>query len=316
MKERNRSFVSLLTAFSFVVIAATGILAFVRPFSIQVVGLHALMGFVFILVIVLHVVNNFRPLSRYMQTRVLWMTLAVTAALTALFLWQPGPIRSILSHSQNLGPAIDQFELKDNGLVYHYGPAPEYKMALTIRAGKAFDAKTPPHVAIWLENASFYHIKTLHEPTDEISGRTALPYWDFKVRGWEEAKRKVADSGKALGEQDLKERLEVDGTSGATQNSSFDPADYIVPADPDNPMPYRLLIEVDQPDDDQPSLVYSVEIDNADPRAFQLLDLVGYPKREEDDKNGKEMWALYFVDEQVDSALELIDSALLTIDRT
>ena len=80
-------------------------------------------------------------------------------------------------------------------------------------------------------------------------------------------------------------------------------------------MPYRVLIEIDQPNDDQPSLVYAVEIDNADPRAFQLLDLVGYPKRVEDDKDGKEVWELYFVDERFHSALELIDSALMTIDR-
>ena len=145
------------------------------------------------------------------------------------------------------------------------------------------------------------------------AGRTALPYWDFKVRGWEEAQRKAAAAGKELNE--LNEEQEVDGLSGATQNSSFDPADYILPADPENPMPYRLLIEIDQPDDEQPSLVYSVEVDNADPRAFQLLDLVGYPKREEDDEKGKEVWALYFVDEEIDSALGLIDSALLTIDR-
>ena len=61
--------------------------------------------------------------------------------------------------------------------------------------------------------------------------------------------------------------------------------------------------------------MYSVEIDNADPRAFQLLDLIGYPKHEENNKDGKEVWALYFVDERFDSALGLIDSALLTIDR-
>jgi len=53
--------------------------------------------------------------------------------------------------------------------------------------------------------------------------------------------------------------------------------------------PDHLLIEVDQLDDDQPSLVCPVEIDNADPHAFQLLDLVGYPKREEDDSSGKEV---------------------------
>jgi len=38
-------------------------------------------------------------------------------------------------------------------------------------------------------------------------------------------------------------------------------------------MPYRMLIEIDLPNDEQPSLVYSVEIDNADPRALQLLEL-------------------------------------------
>ncbi|MCP4786347.1 MAG: DUF4405 domain-containing protein [Fuerstiella sp.] len=311
MKTCKRSFVSLLTALSFVVLAVTGILAFVRPFSIEVAGLHALMGFVFVGLIALHVANNFSDLSRYMRTKCLWATLAITVGLTAFFLWQPGPIRSILTLSQNLGPAIDRFEMKDDGLIYHYSPAPQYKMSLTIRAGKTFNRKTPPHVAIWLENASFYHIKTLREPDDLTSGRAALPYWDFKVRGWEEAKHKAKESGK-----DMTEQLEVDSVSGATQNSSFDAADYILPADPDNPMPYRLLIEIAQPNDNQPSLVYSVEIDNGVPSAFQLLDLVGYPDREENDKDGKEVWALYFVDKRFGSALTLIDSALLTIDRT
>ena len=281
-----------------------------RPFSIGVVGLHALMGFVFVGLIALHVTNNFTNLSRYVRSKVLWLTLAIMAALTGLFLWQPHPIRSVLALSQNLGPAIDQFEMKDDGLVYRYRPAADYRMALTIRAGKTFDANLPPHVAIWLENASFYHIKTLHEPDNLKAGRAALPYWDFKVRGWEEARRKATKSAR-----ELKEQQDADGVSGATRNSSFDPADYILPADPDNPMPFRLVIEIDQPADDQSSLVYSVDVDNADPRAFQLLDLVGFPKREEDDKDGKEVWSLYFVDERFDSALELIDSALLTIDR-
>ena len=80
-------------------------------------------------------------------------------------------------------------------------------------------------------------------------------------------------------------------------------------------MPYRLLIEIDQSDDDQASLVYGVDIDNAYPSTYQLLDLVGHPVRQEDDAEGKEEWALYYVDETFDSALKLIDSALLTIER-
>lgn len=310
MKSNKRSFVSLLTALSFLVLSVSGILAFARPFSMQVVGLHALMGFVFIGLIALHVINNTGHLKRYVRGKTIWMTGGVALSLSGLFLWQPDPIRRVLRLSQNLGPALDRFDVTHEGLIYRYNPDPRYRMTLNVRAGKEFDAKSPLHVAIWLENASFYHIKTLHEPLDVTHGRAALPYWDFKMRGWEEAKRQSDASGKDLGED-----LEIDGMTSATQNSSFDPADYILPADPDNPMPYRLMIEINQAGDDQPSLVYTVIIDNADPRAFQLLELMGYPKREENDKDGKEVWALYYVDERFTSALELIDSALLTIER-
>lgn len=306
--NRKRSFVSLLTASTFVVLAVTGILAFVTPFSIQIVGLHALIGFVFVALIGFHVFNNQEHLKRYLRSRTLWITLAISVALTALFASQPAPVRAVLGLSRNIGPSLDRFEVSEDGLTYHYSPASSYRMKLEVRAGNGFDLERPPHVAIWLENASFYHIKTLRAPGE--GGRAALPYWDFKVRGWEKAKEEAEHPS-----QDQVDEAGLDAVSGATQNSSFDPADYILPADPDNPMPYRLLIEVDPPDDALSSLVYAVDIDNADPRVFQLLELVGYPKREEDDEEGNEVWALYYVDDTFGSALELIDSALLTIER-
>ncbi len=308
--SHRRSRISLLTAFSFVVLAVTGVLAFALPFSIRIVGLHALIGFVFIGLIALHVVNNSGRLTRYLQSRLAWITLGSILLLAGLFFWQPAPVRSVLGLSRNLGPAINRFEVTERGLHYQYAPDERYQMALNVRTGSGFDPAKPPHFAVWLENASFYHIKTLYTPQALTDASRALPYWDFKRRGWEEAKREAEASGK-----DLAEALEVDGVSGATQNSSFDPADYILPADTEESLPYRLLIEIDQPGDDQASLVYAVDIDNADPRTFQLFDLVGYPKREEDDDEGKEVWALYYIDESFDSALDLIDSALLTIER-
>ena len=307
--SKKRSTISLLTAFSFVVLAVTGVLAFVRPFSIQVVGLHSLIGFVFIGLIALHILNNTGHLGRYLKRGPVWITLSVVAALAVLFFWQPAPIKGVLGLSKNLGPSLDDYEVTDLGLSYHYTPDPGYNMALTVRSGSGFDMESPPHFAIWLENASQYHIKTLHTPEGN-EGRSALPYWDFKRRGWEEAKREAETSGIELAEE-----LGFDAISGATQNSSFDPADYILPGDNAESLPYRLLIEINQPGDDQASLVYAVDIDNFDPCTFQLLDLVGYPKREEDDEDGKEVWALYYVDGSFDSALSLIDSALLTIER-
>ena len=307
---KKRSFISLLTAFSFVVLAVTGIIAFFRPFSIKVVGLHALVGFVFVGLIALHVTNNSTPLLKYLRTKMPWFTGAITLVLAGLFFWQPEPVKKVLGFSKNLGPALGRFEMSNDGMVYQYSPSPNYKMEVEIRAGGAFEQESPPHMAIWLENASQYHIKTLLEPLDPEKGRKALPYWDFKRRGWAAAKEKAEKSGKELAEE-----LGVDAVTEPTRNSSFDPQDYILPADPDNSMPFRLLVEIDDPDDEQPSLVYSVEIDNSEPYAFQLLELFGFPKQEEDGEDGKEVWELYYVDDTISTALDIIDSALLTIDR-
>ena len=49
--------------------AGSGVWAFAQPFSIKVIGLHALTGFIFIVVIGLHIANNFVPLKKYLKSR-------------------------------------------------------------------------------------------------------------------------------------------------------------------------------------------------------------------------------------------------------
>lgn len=318
LRARNglrRRAATLLTGLTFVIVAATGIVAFTAGFNLQVVGVHALMGFALIALVAVHVANNLRPLLRYCRSKTLWFSLAVTALATLLVWRQPPPVASLLALSGNLGPAQERFQMSEDQLVFQYSPADHYKLALTVRMGPAYQLQDPPRIAIWLENQGAYHIKTLLGP--EEPSQTLLPYWAFKVQGWERAKRSAEENEPPLMASDAA----IDGVSAATPNGSFDPADYILPAAAENPVPpYKLLIEINQPGDahglldDQPSLVYSVEIDNSLPRAFQVLDLVGYPQREEID--GDPSWALYYIDEQFGSALDLIDSALLTIDRT
>lgn len=304
-KSLRRRLTSLFISFTFVVLVVSGGLAFFQPFSLQVTGLHALTGFLFAGIVVMHVLNNARQLKGYFRSRIVWAVLAISLALTLLFFMQPSPIKAVLGLSRNLGPALDRFEMNEEGMIYQYLPSPDYQMQLTVRSGPAYQAADPPEIAIWLENQGAFHIKTLVAPDKD--GAKALPYWAFKRRGWQEAKKK-ADS-----------EDEPDAISSPTPNGSFDPADYILPATPDSSTPYKLLIEINQAGDahgphaDQPSLVYAVEIDNLNPVTFQLLELVGYPKRE--DEEGKENWSLYFVDDDFGSALELIDSALLTIER-
>lgn len=295
---RRRS-TSLFITITFLVLAVSGVLAFFLPFSMSLVGLHSLMGFLFIAIVGLHVLNNIRPLKGYAHGRAIWVTVGVTLALTALFYFQPRPVQQVLGLSKNYGPALDHFEVGEDRMTYRYSPAEHYRMELTVKAGAGFDPEAPPDFAIWLENQDAYLIKTLRAPGSD--GEPGVPYWSFKQKGWEMAK-KEADRG------------EVDLVSSPTPNASFDPADYILADDPETTLPYQLLIEINQPGDDQPSLVYSVEIDELEPLTFQTLELVGYPKPDKTD--GKPSWSLYFADEAITSALELIDSALLTIERS
>jgi len=310
---KKRRFVSLFNLLLFAVMAGSGVWAFAQPFSIQVIGLHALTGFIFIAVIGLHIANNFVPLKKYLKNRVVWLVSGLTIALGALFYIQPSPIKAILGLSGNLGPALDRFEMTEEGMKYDFVPSPSYKLSLDIRTGSTYSLENPPRLAVWLENQSFYHIKTLYASESE-DVKEMLPYWAFKVEGWEEAKKEAEKQGLDLNET-------VDAVSGATENGSFDPADYIVPGETNSSMPYRVMIEINQPADptekleDQPSLIYQVEVDNYDPRTFQLLELVGYPAKEETEE-GEEEWSIYYVDERFGSAMSLIDSALLTINRS
>ena len=290
--------------------ALSGIYAFSQPFSIEIIGLHALTGFIFIAVVVGHILNNIVPLKKYFKHSTAMAVGLVVALFSALFYYQPAPIKAILGLSGNLGPALDMFELDDNGLTYQYSPDPGYKLLLDVRTGPSYDPQDPPHLAIWLENQSLYHIKTLYS-SDRNDSQTQLPYWAFKVRGWEQAKREAEEKQLSLDES-------IDAISEATANGSFDPSDYILPKDQNSSMPYRVMLEINQPNDpssnmqDQPSLVYEVEVDNFDPRTFQLLELVGYPALDQEN----EEWYLSYVDESIESAFEIVDSALLQIERT
>ena len=291
--------------------AVTGIIAFIQPFSIEIIGLHALTGFLFIGVVVGHIFNNSVALKKYIKSPVVLGVIGVTIFTTLLFYYQPAPIKKILGLSGNLGPALDLFEMDEKGMTYKYTPDPGYKMLIDLRTGPAYDLKNPPRLAVWLENQSFYHIKTLYV-SDTPDIREQLPYWAFKVKGWEKAQKEAEEKNLSLEDS-------VDAVSEATANGSFDPADYILPTEQNASMPYRVMIEVNQPNDpsskldDQPSLVYEVEVDNYDPYTYQLLELVGFPVLEKDTE--KEEWYLSYADESIESAFEIVDSVLLQIDR-
>jgi hypothetical protein len=82
----QRRLVTLLVTLTFAVLAASGVLAFVGAFSIEIVGLHALMGFVFIVLVGIHLVNNREPLKNCLHGKAVWVSIAITTALTSVIL--------------------------------------------------------------------------------------------------------------------------------------------------------------------------------------------------------------------------------------
>lgn len=309
----KRHWVSTLIAMLFLALAVTGVMGFFLPFNLLTVSVHALLGFVFIAAIALHIRNHFHQLRRYLGKRSAAVLGLFVAGLVTVILLQPRPVTAIIGLSDNLGPDPSRFELDDQRMRLRYDPAPYYRMLLEVIGGEAYDAADPPMIAVWIENRSGYHIESLHH--SELDGyENHLPYWHDKRS--EYLKYKAEHEAKAQADRET----QVDALSSATENDSFDPADYIVPRDPGRERPYRVMIEINRVGDanddhaDQPSLVYSVEVDNRDPRAFQVLEIVGYPRAEQDE-NGQTTWSLYFVDETITTARDLLDSALLRIDR-
>lgn len=296
----------------FLSMAITGIMGFFLPFNLLTVSVHALVGFLFIVAVGFHIKNNFRQLRGYFTRRSAWVLLCFTIGLITFILLQPKPVKAVLALSKNVGPDPGSFEIMGERILYRYDPDPHYNMLLEVVGGSAFDPEEPPAIAIWIENRSGYHIKTLYSPgTDEASN--LLSYSNYKYQEYLKYKRRHEEMTEAERE------AELDAMSSATENDSFDPADYIVPEDPEREAPYRVLIEINQAGDgnahydDQPSLVYSVEIDNRDPRTFQVLEIVGYPKPETEE--GETTWSLYYADETLTTARDLLDSALLRITR-
>ncbi|MGB0766136.1 MAG: hypothetical protein ACPGYV_00340 [Phycisphaeraceae bacterium] len=301
----------------FATLVVTGVMGFFLPFNILTVSVHALVGFVFTASIALHIKNNYKALKYYFTKRSAAVLLLFVVALVTVILLQPRPVTAIIGLSSNVGPDPSRFEIDGEQMRYRYDPAPHYSMLLEVVGGSAYDPADPPMVAIWIENRSGYHVKSLYR-SEQAGDEMHLPYWHHKRS--EYLKYKAEHEAKAQADQSA-EQAGVDAISSATDNDSFDPADYIVPKDPERESPYRVMLEINRVGDpnehyaDQPSLVYAVEVDNRDPRAFQVLEIVGFPKAEEGEDEETE-WSLYFVDQTITTARDLLDSALLRIARS
>jgi len=81
----HREFATSLTAVTFVVIGATGILMFFHLFESQVKSLHEILGLVFVGAVFLHLFFNWKSMRRYFAKQVFVTTTIAAAAVSIVF---------------------------------------------------------------------------------------------------------------------------------------------------------------------------------------------------------------------------------------
>jgi hypothetical protein len=224
----------------------------------------------------------------------------LAAVLGAVIAFQLPPIPAFMNLSKNVGPSRSTLIDDRHQLHYSYAVSEDYALRMTVQKGSSYPAPAPL-MAIWVENQSAYHIHTLYTSEGDNLA-VQLPYWHDKRAMWRKAREEFEQKKEAEG---------IDGVARATPNNSFDPADYMLGTD----QRYTVMMEINDPGDDgnQPSLIYSVEVSNASPVVYQTLTLLGIPEPSNDEEHS---WQIGYDTSRLTTAQNLIDSVLLTLQRS
>jgi uncharacterized membrane protein len=97
----QRTLASLSLFIIVCVVVVTGIIAFLRPFSITVISLHVIFGLCFAVTAVWHVRNNFPSLRNYLVSGKAITCIVLACGLAAAIVLQIPPVRALMRLSAN-----------------------------------------------------------------------------------------------------------------------------------------------------------------------------------------------------------------------
>lgn len=219
----KRSFVSQLIAVLFLVLSITGVLMYINPFSKATTVLHITTGFLFVIGISFHLINNLRPLLNYIKgpkKRKTYLNPAfLSLALGMLLLF-----------------GISKFDLPPLKQLYAFGESLQantevhYKI---IQTNQELDGKDlgievlmgkpshTPTLAIWVEDARGNYLQDLY--VSQKLAKEEFINFEHKRRPealpvWSHRRAVQADDG--LFVPDQKNPI-ADGMTGATPTTSW-----------------------------------------------------------------------------------------------
>ncbi|MGK0188443.1 MAG: hypothetical protein ACI9R3_004254 [Verrucomicrobiales bacterium] len=316
--------------FCFVTLAVTGLLAFLKPFSIATTRVHIVFGLATLVLVGLHLASRMgyfkkqiRPSGSQQVSRpLLFGILAGWGGLIAVALVNWQPISLLLDqsyearHQAEIVRASPLSAFKDPAVhqrMIARKPRSDADATLALSVSFARDLESLPAIAVWAETATGTMIETLYidpalaySDNPEWGGASVprhhiLPIWRHRytmISG-------VDPTG------------EIDAFSGATPTHSFTLDDYLTLGEEKS---FVLSVEVNAPADSnehytdsrigQPSLLYTAYIELDVENRYTILELTGHGEGSE--RNG----AIHYDLEKITTARALIDLLLVKVEST
>ena len=292
---------------SFLALAISGIYAFFKGYASVNVFIHVIFGWIFLIGVMFHFVNNIKPLKRYSSKINVWVLPSLLLMLVIGTLTSFQPIQEANAWYKSYKTTLPREE-QDEFTLYQFGDEDKTNLEIEIMAGHHFWF---PQVAIWMEDSLGNYLETVMvtystakgvfygdrtkdnfkelDKSDDVSSEKAiirvdaLPYWSHK--------RNVKDKH---GYYAPSEEFPLpDAISGATPQGNFK-----LKASTDTLLAFNVLLEVNVAFDDneyysefdfaddslyhsgagllgQPSLIYQAQVRRGDNKKYYLMDLKG-----------------------------------------
>ncbi len=341
---KKRKFISLFLVGAITVLTITSLLMFLYRHSDTTAAIHTTIGFVFLIFIIIHILNNFSSLKNYSINNKSLIRLSATFLITTAII-----LLSVLGIFYEIPPFTKVYEL---GQYYRSQQDIEYetkeinyeifstnenlngqKITVEVTKGKKDYYSV---MAIWIEDTSGNYIETLYATKNiasgifwqEINGKPArvsvrrpeaIPYWSHKRNVIETDGEYIPTPETAL----------IDAITGATPKSHFILESKLSDSKVDK---FKVLFEVNRsydwnefynenafPDDEiysgsgsvgQPSLIYSTPIISLidTTRKSYLMEVIGHGHHS--GANGE----LYTNLSNITSALSITERVIVIVD--
>lgn len=291
-----RHLVNFGLLFSFSALSVTGVLAYLRPFSITVTQIHIIAGFVTLVLILMHLLARLPYFKNRITKGSQGASLRIQVILfgTVFGFLVYGSVSSIPPSSWLINNSYEHRNssqiVRSSSLVGFEEPAPHRKWivrqsqddnasGLSIYLSFQEELNPMPSISVWAESTIGSMIETLY--LEQSLAYSEVPLWeDYKTQRshilplWRH--RYTLLSG-------IKPSGEVDAVSGATESHRFALDPYLEAGKGNE---FVICVEINAPNDSdksfsdpllgQPSLLYTCLVDVDSDEPYYLFDLTGH----------------------------------------